>query len=80
MFRDPDIVIQETVENLRLLAEFFSDEIDTLLLDREQTPALHCCREARSAIVALVPKLRAAREVQEPQYAATQRPYCWNCD
>jgi len=64
MYRDPDVVIEETVANLRLLAEFFSDEIDTLSLNSSQTPALHRCREARSAIIALVPKLQAARESQ----------------
>jgi hypothetical protein len=64
MYRDPDVVIEETVENLRLLAEFFSDEIDTLSLNSLQTPALHRIREARSAIIALVPKLQAARESQ----------------
>ena len=79
MFRDPDIVIEETVENLKLLAEYFGDEIDTLSYNAEQTPALHRCREARSAIVALVPKLRAAREAQAAP-PMRSRPYCWNCD
>lgn len=78
MFRDPDVVIDETVENLKLLAEFFGDAVDVLSYDQEQTKALHKCREARSAIIALIPKLCAARDFDQIQ---RRRPSaCLDCD
>jgi hypothetical protein len=77
MFRDPDVVIEQTVENLKLLAEFFSAEIETH--DHQQTPALHRFRDARSTTVALIQKLAAVQQIQKPAYQ-NGRPYCWNCD
>jgi hypothetical protein len=77
MFRDPDIVIEQTVENLKLLAEFFNEEIEAH--DNSQTPALHRFRDARSTTISLVPKLAAVQEVQRTiqRHGGT---ICWNCD
>ena len=82
VFREPVSLIDETLDNLRLLAELFSDEIDTMTHGVAQTPSIHRCREARSAIVALLPKLQAARETQRSPLAGQHqgRPFCLDCD
>jgi hypothetical protein len=77
MYRDPDVVIEQTVENLRLIAEFLNEEIATY--DHLQTPAMHRFREARSTVAALIPKLTAVRNMQRPMQNA-ERSICWNCD
>lgn len=78
MFQDPNALIEQTLENLSLLAEFFGDEVATLDRHGQQTQTLHRCREARNAIVSLLPKLRAAQAVQEVQYLGAGR--CVNCE
>jgi hypothetical protein len=83
VFREPVSLIDETVENLQLLAELFGDEIDSMTHGAAQTPSIHRCREARAAIVALLPKLQAARETQRAPLvlgANQSRPYCLDCD
>ena len=80
MFHDTTTLIDEAVENLNLLAELFADEIDTLRKQDVQTPPLHRYREAYMTIAVLVPKLKAARELQQPAPMITRQPYCMNCD
>jgi quinol monooxygenase YgiN len=80
MFRDTVTLIDETVENLHMLAELFADELDTLTHAQQQTPAMHRCREARTAIVALLPKLKDARELQQGTQRFVHSPHCANCE
>ena len=83
MFRDAVTLIDETVDNLNLLAELFADEIGELKRGGVQTPELHRYREAHSCIAALLPRLQAARALQQPthlNYAHGGQPHCLNCD
>lgn len=87
MFIDPVTLIDQTVDNLKLLAELFADELDERIRDtpRGSTEARKC-QEALGAINILLPaldvataKLQAARSTQSPQGQAPQR-ICTNCD
>ena len=83
MFADPVQLIDQTLDNLETLAALFADEIDERTHDAAlQSPALHRCREAHRAIALLVPKLKAARQIQATQPAPLARmpPICWDCD
>lgn len=81
MFVDPLSMIDETIDHLETLAEMFADDSDA----RVNHPAgvtlsMRTSREAQVAIHALLPKLRAARAIQQPHHSPSQMPFCLNCD
>jgi hypothetical protein len=61
-FRNPAVVIDETIANLEYLSEFFLDDIDHGALDRDQlTPRAMKAVAALEAARILLPRLRIVR-------------------
>lgn len=78
MFIDPCTLIDQTIDHLQTLSEFLADETGERIHRRAAiTPEAYICRDAQATIAALIPKLRAARVMQEPQAA---HRVCINCD
>lgn len=68
MFRDPVDLIDQSIENLRTLAELFADEAGERLLAVPPSNAqARVCKEALQTIRVLLPKLQEARVVQMPE-------------
>lgn len=80
MFIDPVTLIDQTIENLELLAQLFADELDERTHNPMQvTPEAHRCREALGATRLAITKLQAARSVQAAPPVQALR-VCVNCD
>ncbi len=81
MFTDPVTLIDQTIDNLESLDALFIDEVD----ERIRNPAkltleARLCLDAHVAISALLPRLKAARSIQEAPRSPRQPPVCINCD
>lgn len=80
MFIDPDMLIDETIENLELLAHLFADELDELTHNPMQvTPDAHRRREALGAARTAITKFQAVRSAEATRAVQPQR-VCVNCD
>ena len=78
MFTDTVTLIDQTIENLQMLADAFAEDVDLCTRHPARlTTEARACREAAVAIDSLIPKLHAARATQEPErnYAL-----CLDCD
>lgn len=61
-FRNPAVVIDETIANLEYLSEFFLDDIDHGALDRDHlAPRVVKALSALEATQILLPRLRVVR-------------------
>ena len=79
MFIEPLQLIDETIEHLETLDTLFADEIEGRTLTPAQlTLETRLCLDAKVAISALLPRLRAARATQLSSHAPNQ--LCLNCD
>lgn len=79
MYRDPVVLIDQSIENLLTLAELFADESgERLALAPPLTPRARMCKEAAQTIRVLLPKLQAARATQT--LASRPRSACLNCE
>ena len=78
MFTDTVTLIDQTIENLQMLADAFADDVD--LCTRHPARLIteaRACKEAVAAIDSLIPKLHAARATQEPD---RNFALCLGCD
>ena len=85
MFVNPETLIDQTIDNLQLVAELLGDDLDTLTNPNDSPDGMKA-RDTVRAIGFLVPKLRNAkvrlrqgRAVSELQGLPPQR-ICANCD
>jgi hypothetical protein len=81
MFVEPLHLIDQTIDNLELLDEMFAEEIDS----RTRQPArltleAKLCLDAKIAIGALLPRLKAARGLQPADASPAPASLCRNCD
>jgi len=84
MLRDPVQLIDQAISELEDLSVLFADEIDTRIhgvtqLSREG----RIYKRAHESISVLLPQLRAARQLQQPEqflHARTHRPFCVDCE
>lgn len=85
MFINPETLIDQTIDNLQLVAELLGDDLD-LLAHPDNSPEAMKSRDTVRAIGFLLPKLRSARvrlrqgrAVSELQGLPPQR-ICANCE
>ena len=78
MFTDPRVLIDETVDRLETLSVLFADEVDERIRRAScAEPTAQLCRDVQSRIEALIPRLKAAKDTQEPSHRAR---VCINCE
>lgn len=81
MFTDPAALIDQTIDNLESLDALFIDEVDEHIRNPARlTLEARLCLDAHVAISALLPRLKAARSIQEAPRPSREPPACINCD
>lgn len=81
MFTDPLTLIDETISNLESLRAVFADEFDERIHnDVLPTRSERLSRDAHRRIAALIPSLKAAREIQQAASMRCAPPICLDCD
>lgn len=79
MYRDPVVLIDQSIENLATLAELFADESgERLAIAPPLSSRARMCKEAAQTIRVLLPKLQAARA--QHSFATQPRIGCVNCE
>jgi hypothetical protein len=75
----PSVLLDTSIENLRTLARFFTDELGNCGRTAPvASPQARACREALLTISVLIPKLQAARYLVADAAEPTRR--CPLCD
>ncbi len=81
MLTDATTLIDQTIEQLEILAAVFADEIDERIYRPDgASSGTQACKAAHARIDALLPALRAARETQLTISPMRGRPFCIDCE
>ena len=81
MVTDSSVLIDQTIEQLEILAAVFADEIDERIYRPDVShEGAQACRAAHARIGALLPALRAARGTPLFVSPLRQRPFCIDCE
>jgi hypothetical protein len=77
MLLNPVTLIDETIENLQLLSEVFTDDLAVM---RQTAPQARMHIETVTQLKQAISALQSARATQNRPHGAGQQPTCANCD